>query len=232
MLLRMLRVMLKGDNAECEGVNSVVRDETTRSPHMSLELLAARVSLKRQLSLGSSSKKWSIIKPLATAIADKCVSHFEDGRQLLSLEDRWAAPSAEVALPLPNADDHAWPSWASPHHADQPVPLGDRDRPAENSIVVHELPEADEARPTTAAPAQCTLREVKDSGAAPSWRGLDGRSLPIAHHLFGRSRVLTVLIARHALVSARSVQTCRIVADHGFAWMPRCGGRRASTRSG
>ena len=231
MFLRLLRVMLKGDNAECEGVNSVVRDETTRSPHISLELLAARVALKRQLSLGSSSKKWSVIKPLATAIADKCASHFEDGKQLLSLEDRWAAPSAEAPLPLPNGGDHAWPSWASPHHADQPVPLGDRDRP-ENSHMVHGLPEADEARPTTAAPAQCTLREVKDSGAAPSWRGLDGRSLPIAHHLSGRSRVLTVLIARHALVSARSVQTCRIVADHGFAWMPRCGGRRASTRSG
>ena len=77
LFLRMVRVMLKSDNVECEGVNSVVRDETTRSPHISLELLAARVSLKRQLSLGSSSKQWSVIKHKATAIADKCASYFE-----------------------------------------------------------------------------------------------------------------------------------------------------------
>ena len=159
LFLRLLRVMLKGDNAECEGVNSVVRDETTRSPHISLELLAARVSLKRQLSLGSSSKKWSLIKPLCTAIADKCASHFEDGKALLSMEDRWGAPAAEAPLPLPNASNGAWPSWAATH-ADRSVPLADRERP--DSSVREECPGAVDAGPALSASSHCTLREVKD----------------------------------------------------------------------
>jgi hypothetical protein len=106
--------MLYGDVGVMESLNSILKLQTARSPHMALDLLDARVKLKKQLGASATKK---IRQEGKAGLITKCLSHEEllqraaalvgEAEQFydqssdipLNLE-RWSSPA-----PLPNLPD-------------------------------------------------------------------------------------------------------------------------------
>ena len=103
-----LRRKLKADVQEIEGINSLIRIQGERSPHISLELLSSRICIKKALGVGSSSSllKLSALQASANKLMDSCLRAADsvDIRDIVS-EQRWAPPPRLANLPEKAAVD-------------------------------------------------------------------------------------------------------------------------------
>ena len=73
-----LSTKARGDNQDVEGLNSLIKFMGSRAPRISLELLSARISLKKALSMGSAEaqkQSWKNLRPIAEGVADVCAQY-------------------------------------------------------------------------------------------------------------------------------------------------------------
>lgn len=106
--LKALSRLVKSDTRESERINKQLSLYGERAPNISLELLSARLCLKYNLGIVgarqegislNTPKKWSLLKPLAGIVLDKCLHHWFDGGKLLANLERFAAPSVPEWCP-------------------------------------------------------------------------------------------------------------------------------------
>eukprot|EP00969_Alexandrium_andersonii_P352151 15437039-Alexandrium_andersonii.AAC.1 len=108
-----------GDTQEVEGVNSLIRIQGKRSPNISLELLSARVGMKKALGISAQTSKRSAKAALAQAasLADVGVQCLEDAHTIVAREDRWAPPLALEAPDIVRCKPDAKQVWAAGHNS-------------------------------------------------------------------------------------------------------------------
>ncbi len=88
----MLDTLMVWDTQEVESTNSVIRFLTARAPHISLELLSARLQLKKSIKPfgeGPTGKRWSLVKAHALSVVETCVQVGSQFQNVLSNAERW-----------------------------------------------------------------------------------------------------------------------------------------------
>ena len=101
-----------GDTQGVEGLNSTLKNEIRRSPHISLQLLSARSFIKHLLGATGGVKKWTDIEATFEALLALSVNHIKAAKDVLNKEFRWDL----TAEPAPSVDSHNLHRF--------PVPLG------------------------------------------------------------------------------------------------------------
>ncbi|CAE7248261.1 unnamed protein product [Symbiodinium sp. CCMP2456] len=93
--LKSLARMQPVDTQAIEGINSVIKLVGRRCPNISLELLSARLAIKRALSEDGSmrrSKKWSKIRSSAEGLLRTILGYNTAALAILSCRSRWSVP--------------------------------------------------------------------------------------------------------------------------------------------
>ena len=93
--LKSLARMQPVDTQAIEGINSVIKLVGRRCPNISLELLSARLAIKRALSEDGSmrrSKKWSKIRSSAEGLLGTILGYNTAALAILSCRSRWSLP--------------------------------------------------------------------------------------------------------------------------------------------
>ena len=101
---RIAAQMWSGDSQEIEGVNNMIKSITTMAPGISLSLLDARVSTRKDAGIGSRSRKvtrWRQVSQRAEEMIADAVDHVSGVNKILASKDRWALP--DVAT-IPGTD--------------------------------------------------------------------------------------------------------------------------------
>ena len=120
-----VRRLFRADVRENERLNKQLKLYGERSPSASLDLVSSRLTLEfflgvvgaRQEGLfGTKNKKWSILRPLASTVMDKCLEHWVEGQKIMASTERFAASPVPTWCPT-NIDVKEWQpveSWAEP----------------------------------------------------------------------------------------------------------------------
>ena len=80
-LLRSVASAWRPDSQDIESINSMIKFERKRSPHISLSLLDARVGNRRHLGFGSNAlckhqRKWSLAKDACEAVLQEALQYY------------------------------------------------------------------------------------------------------------------------------------------------------------
>ena len=82
---------------EVEGINSIVKIHGARDPHISLELLSARLTIRRELKLtdhvNRNHFKWNDKLGTCVKLLDTVREFSYEGSLLRATVDRWSSPS-------------------------------------------------------------------------------------------------------------------------------------------
>ena len=82
------------DTQEIEGVNSLIKKMTGDSPNMNLELLSARVTIKKTMSAKLTTHEER------QQGADACIEHHAAAKEFVTDESRWTEPTGnDYVLP-------------------------------------------------------------------------------------------------------------------------------------
>ena len=99
-LVKCISISIKADVQEIEGINSMIKRIGERAPNMSLELLWARIAIKKRLNndvrtKGRPSSSWAARRDNASMILDVATDFSEESQQLVTTKDplRWTAPA-------------------------------------------------------------------------------------------------------------------------------------------
>ena len=136
--LTLVRILLKADVHENEGINSLLSRIGDRCRSITLPVLDARVKLKKALGVGCSdvAERWSCRKAKAKLVHAACMDGVARAIDVIDNEQRWepAAPSAPLPTMTPSLVSRLFPAeydaavqvWASPYcmalHVAQPKP--------------------------------------------------------------------------------------------------------------
>jgi hypothetical protein len=84
-----------------------------RCRNIGLPLLSSRVTLKKELHLGSrgSQTKWSNLRPDATKLLAQLTECFADGLKVMSEADRWSTPPQSTEIPSNDQIKDALPEY-------------------------------------------------------------------------------------------------------------------------
>jgi len=112
LLLSTWRRQAVGHTKAIEGTNSMIKQQGNRAPSISLELLNARIGLKKALQVGSTQRtKWSNVRPLAAGIMKQCLAAECEMRSVIANQERWTPPTAQeprLRLPAPERLNDAY----------------------------------------------------------------------------------------------------------------------------
>lgn len=101
-VLAAIRRKLQASVRRVESLNSLITVQGDRSPNITLELLSARVGLKVALEVPAMKQcgnwRWSKIAPQVEQVFQTCCDHYEDGKDVAALDNRWSCP-----LPVPES---------------------------------------------------------------------------------------------------------------------------------
>lgn len=132
--LRAAASLLRGDVQEIESLNSLVKLQCRRCPNLSLELLSARICIKKSLKFDSDNtgkeaairSKWTNVRDVCYAVLQRCQSSGEVFKELLLDSLRWSPPlrdsdpAALVVVDLVSLDPSLKPTgatlWATPYN--------------------------------------------------------------------------------------------------------------------
>ena len=80
LLLWWLARKWKAGTQEVEGMNSALKAQLAKAPHITLALLSARLAIRKALSIiggkGPTARKWSVVAPIADALVAEASRHF------------------------------------------------------------------------------------------------------------------------------------------------------------
>ena len=94
MTIKVVRNSIHSNTQEVEGVNSIIRLISERCRTVGLDLLDARVRVKKALGLGSAGQptKWSHRRPKALSMLHTAMQHLSDIKPIVSNRSRWSVP--------------------------------------------------------------------------------------------------------------------------------------------
>ena len=82
-----------------EGLNSTLKNEIRRAPHISLPLLSSRLRVKHLLGQAGPSEKWSDVEPTFEALLAMSLQHVAQSHESLDQEFRWdVAPATRLEI--------------------------------------------------------------------------------------------------------------------------------------
>lgn len=98
-LILLLRIIMKADTQDIEGLNSLIRLICMRCRGIGLPLLCARVRTKKRLKIGfqGCSTRWSNIRPHAIALFNDSISHYERALDIMNDATRYSVPQLPSA---------------------------------------------------------------------------------------------------------------------------------------
>ena len=90
----MLARFMYVETQSVEGLNSIIRLQSKRSPNITLELLSSRLTIKRLIGQADGQtgcrKRWSTVKDLAATEVDSLCDQATPCLQVLACQTRWA----------------------------------------------------------------------------------------------------------------------------------------------
>ena len=109
------------DTQTVEGLNSLLKNELRKAPHISLPLLSGRLGTKHLLGAAGRSKKWSDVEPVFEALLAMSMAHLVEAERVLEEDQRWGLNTPEpphrdpytvlrLPVPLPKSSEKrvAW----------------------------------------------------------------------------------------------------------------------------